>query len=94
MSTTEPFQYRNKGTQSGTEMLLYRTEITDVGMPMPAASASMPIPYTYLGTKAFLKGWKKGLNVSFGQFPCTRRAKPMQIWIHITNKILKASFNL
>jgi hypothetical protein len=40
-------------------------------MPMPAASASMPIPYTYLGTKAFLKGWKKGLHVSFGQFPCT-----------------------
>jgi hypothetical protein len=34
----ETFRYRNKGTQSGTGMLLYRTEIQDAGMPMPAAS--------------------------------------------------------
>jgi hypothetical protein len=45
-------RYRNKGTQSGTGMLRYRTEIHDAGMPMPAASTSMPMPsyavYIYL----------------------------------------------
>jgi len=37
-------QYRDKRTQSGTRMLRYRTEIQDVGMPMAAASASIPMP--------------------------------------------------
>jgi len=40
----EPVRYRDKRTQSGTGMLLYRTEIQDAGMPMPAASASLPMP--------------------------------------------------
>jgi hypothetical protein len=40
----EPVRYRNKGTHSGTGMLRYRTEIQDAGMPMPAASTSMPMP--------------------------------------------------
>ncbi len=30
--------------QSGTGMIRYRTEIQDVGMPMPPASALMPMP--------------------------------------------------
>jgi hypothetical protein len=30
--------------QSGTGMLRYRTEMLDTGIPMPAASASMPLP--------------------------------------------------
>jgi hypothetical protein len=37
-------KYRNKGTQSGAGMIRYRTEIQDAGMPMPAASTSMPMP--------------------------------------------------
>ncbi len=44
MLMPEPFQYRNKRTQSGTGMLRYRTEIQDAGMPIPAASTSMPMP--------------------------------------------------
>ncbi len=40
----EPFWYRNKETQSGTEMLRYQTEMIDAGIPMPAASALMPMP--------------------------------------------------
>ncbi len=31
-------------TQSGTGMLRYRTEMLDAGIPMPAASVSMPMP--------------------------------------------------
>jgi hypothetical protein len=34
----EPFRYMNKGTQSGTGMRRYRTEIQGAGMPMPAPS--------------------------------------------------------
>jgi hypothetical protein len=41
---TEPVRYRNKGSQSGTGMLWYRTEIQDAGMLMPAASTLMPMP--------------------------------------------------
>ncbi len=37
-------RYRNKGTQSGTEMLQYRSEKTDARITIPAASASMPTP--------------------------------------------------
>ncbi len=37
-------RYRNKGIQSGTGMLRYRTEMSDAGMPMPAALVSMPLP--------------------------------------------------
>jgi len=44
MLMPEPFRYRNKGTQSGTGMLRYRTEMQDAGMPKPAASTSMPMP--------------------------------------------------
>jgi hypothetical protein len=40
----EPARYRRKGTQSGTGMLRYWTEIPYAGMPMPSASATMPIP--------------------------------------------------
>jgi hypothetical protein len=40
----EPVRYRDKRTQSDTGMLLYLTEIQDAGMPMPAASASLPMP--------------------------------------------------
>jgi hypothetical protein len=36
--------YRNNGIQSGTEMLRYRTEMSDAGMPMPVALVSMPMP--------------------------------------------------
>jgi hypothetical protein len=42
------FQYRNKGTWSGIEMLQYRTEIPDARLPMPMASASMPSYGKYL----------------------------------------------
>ncbi len=34
---------QNKGAQSGTGMSRYRTKKPDAGMPMPAASDSMPI---------------------------------------------------
>jgi hypothetical protein len=37
-------QYRNKGSQSGTGMLRYWTEIQNAGMPIPAALTSMPMP--------------------------------------------------
>jgi hypothetical protein len=40
----EAVRYRDKGTQSGTGMLRYMTEIHDAGMPMPSESASMPMP--------------------------------------------------
>ncbi len=36
---TEQVRYRNKGTLSGTRMLLYRTEKSDAGMSTPAPSA-------------------------------------------------------
>ncbi len=32
------------GTQSGTRMILNRTEMSDAGMPMPAALALIPMP--------------------------------------------------
>ncbi len=37
-------RYRIEGTQSGTEILRYRIEMSDTGIPMPASSASMPMP--------------------------------------------------
>ncbi len=43
-AVVEPVRYRNKGTQSGTVMLRYWTEVHDAGMPMPAASTSMLMP--------------------------------------------------
>ncbi len=42
-ATQDPVRYRKKGTQSGNGMLRYGTERPDNGMPMPAASASMPM---------------------------------------------------
>ncbi len=44
MPMPEPVRYLNKETQSGTRMRRYRTVIQDAGMPMPAASNSMPMP--------------------------------------------------
>ncbi len=44
MQIAEPARYRNKGTQSSIRMLRYQTEMSDAGMPMPAASALMPMP--------------------------------------------------
>ncbi len=48
----EPVRYRNKGTQSGTGMLRYRTEIQDAGMPMASTSMTMPsyVPSPQSGT--------------------------------------------
>ncbi len=37
-------RYQNKGTQSSTGMLRYQFEMPGAGMPMPAASALMPMP--------------------------------------------------
>jgi hypothetical protein len=42
MPIPEPVRYQNKGTQSDTGMLRYRTEMSGTGMPIPAASALMP----------------------------------------------------
>ncbi len=39
----KPVRYRNRGTQSGTGVLRYRTEIQDAGMPMP--SYGLPKPF-------------------------------------------------
>ncbi len=39
----EPVRYGNKGAQSGIGMFRYWTEIQDAGLPMPAASSSMPM---------------------------------------------------
>ena len=44
MPKPEPLEYWNNGTQSGTGMLPYWTEIQDAGMPMPAALTSSPMP--------------------------------------------------
>jgi hypothetical protein len=44
MPMPEPVRYQNKGTYSGPGMLRFHTEVSDAGMPMPAASALMPIP--------------------------------------------------
>jgi hypothetical protein len=41
----EQVRYRNKETQSGTGMLQYRTGMLNAGMKMPAASASMSMPF-------------------------------------------------
>ncbi len=43
MPIPEPVRYRNKETQSGIGTLQYRTELMDAGIPMPAASALMPM---------------------------------------------------
>jgi hypothetical protein len=43
MQMPEPVQYRNKKTQSGTGMLEFRTEMSETGMPMTAASGMMPM---------------------------------------------------
>jgi hypothetical protein len=40
----EPARYLKKETRTGTGMLRYRTELLNAGMPMQAASASMPMP--------------------------------------------------
>ncbi len=37
-----PVRYLNKGTQSGTGMCRYRTEIQDAGMPMPSYAKIIP----------------------------------------------------
>jgi hypothetical protein len=37
------WRYGNKGSQSGTGLLRYRTDTQDAGMPMLAASTSMPM---------------------------------------------------
>jgi hypothetical protein len=37
-------RHRNKGTQVRYQMLRYRTERLDAGIPMPVALASMPMP--------------------------------------------------
>jgi hypothetical protein len=39
-----PLRYWNQETQSNTGMLKYRTDMMNAGMPMPVASASMPMP--------------------------------------------------
>jgi hypothetical protein len=44
MLTPEPVGYRDKRARSRTGMLRYRTKIQDVGILMPAASASIPMP--------------------------------------------------
>ncbi len=44
MQMPEPVRDQNNGTQSATRMLRYRTEMSDAGMPMPAASVLMPMP--------------------------------------------------
>jgi hypothetical protein len=44
ISMPESVRYRNKVNQSSTGLIWYRTEIMDAGIPMPAASALMPMP--------------------------------------------------
>ncbi len=44
MSMPVPVRYRNKGTQSGTGMPRFLTDIQDAGMPMPAALDLMQMP--------------------------------------------------
>jgi hypothetical protein len=39
----EPVWSQNKGTPSGTGMLLYRTEMTDIGMTMPVPSYAFQV---------------------------------------------------
>ncbi len=43
MPMLEPVWYLNEGTQSGTGMLQYRTEIQDAGMLMLGTSTLMPM---------------------------------------------------
>jgi hypothetical protein len=40
----EAVRYQDKGKQSCTQILRYRTEIKDAGMPMPVALALMAMP--------------------------------------------------
>ncbi len=55
MLMPEPFWYRNKETQSGAGMLRYGTEMIYAGLPMPVASALMPMPsYDEMWTKPFM----------------------------------------
>jgi hypothetical protein len=42
LSSIQTVRYWNKGTQSRTEMLQYRTEIQDARMLIPASSSSIP----------------------------------------------------
>ena len=62
MPIPESVRYRIKGTQSGTRMLRYQTEIPDAGMPMPAASVSMPVPGHAKDPEIEKESWKKELN--------------------------------
>jgi hypothetical protein len=44
MPMPKPVRYRNKGTHSGIQMPRYQTEMSETGMPMPAASGLSPMP--------------------------------------------------
>jgi hypothetical protein len=45
--TPESVRYRNKETQSGIGMIRYWTRMLDVGMPIPATLALMPMLICY-----------------------------------------------
>jgi hypothetical protein len=43
--------------------------ISDIQLLMSDILSWIPVGHTYVGTKAFLKGWKSGFFVKFGQVP-------------------------
>ncbi len=59
----EPVLYQNKETQSGTRTLRYWTEMMNSGMPMPAASASMPMP-SYAQKPNTVMEWPRSIKAS------------------------------
>ncbi len=79
----ELMRYRDKRTQSGTGMLRYRTEIQDAGMPMPAASASVPMPNVEKDSRVI---WISGYFYRFSNRNV--QAHPLHS-LKITSKALK-----
>jgi hypothetical protein len=82
----EPARYLNKGIQSGTGMTRYRTEIQDAGIPIPAASTSMPMPsfdisYSDKSQTPFLVILQN--QIIFFSFHCTNYVKDLnQLGFH------------
>jgi hypothetical protein len=84
MLMPEPARYLNKGIQSSTGMLRYRTEIQDAGIPMSAASTSMPMPsydnsYSDMSQAPFLSCSYSRIKLFFlfSLYEICRRPHPM-----------------
>jgi hypothetical protein len=81
MLMPEPVRYQNKGTQSGTGLILQ-----DAGMPMPAASTSMPMP-SYAA--ALTAASNTAAGPALGLFLTTGAALPLPAHAVIRSNVLQ-----